>query len=390
MTQRFLLYSHDTYGLGHLRRNTNIAAALVDADPDTEVLLVSGSPRSASFRLPQRTDVVQLPSVTKTASGAYRPRNLTGELGRIVSLRSAIIDTIVSDYRPDVIIVDHAPAGMGGELRLALRRLATDPRRPRLVLGLREIIDEPEAVNRSWTVGGEWEAVDVYDDVVVYGDERVLSTATELNLSERIGKPIPHVGYCGPRRRSLDLRTIEQPPLVVVTVGGGGDGHKLCHRYLDFLQRKRPDSFRSVVVTGPLMSKRRRVELERRAQRLGDFTRIVAFEPAMRDLLNSAETVISMGGYNSVVELLGGGIPSLIVPRTHPRREQAIRAERLGPLSHLEMCHLDSLTDARLDEFLARSIGRRRHPVSIDLDGARGLAQLLSEATIRDGVTIHG
>lgn len=390
MTRRFLLYSHDTYGLGHLRRNTTIATAIAAAASDTEVLLVSGSPRSASFPLPPRTDIVQLPSVTKTSQGAYEPRRLTGDLDSVVELRSAVIDATIRTYRPDVMVVDHAPGGMGGELLAVLERVSSDPLRPRLVLGLREIIDSPASVARQWGRGGVWNALSSYDDVLVYGDQRVLSTAAELELERRLGRPVIHVGYCAPTQVGSDLRTTEQPPLVVVTVGGGGDGHEICDRYLDYLDQVGSEATRSVIVTGPLMSRRRRAQLESRVSSLGRNVDLRTFEPEMRDLLNSAEAVVSMGGYNTIVELLAGGIPALVVPRTNPRQEQRLRAERLEQLSHLQPCPIDELSPERLDNFVTAAVGNARHPVTVDLGGAHRVAQLLTDAVREEPVSAHG
>lgn len=378
MTKRFLLYSHDTYGLGHFRRNTAIAAALVADNSDAEVLLVSGSPRSGSFSLPPRTDVVQLPSITKTFSGGYKPRRLTGDLDDVVKLRSSVIGAAIRSYRPDAMIVDHAPAGIGGELLPVLRAMSSDPLRPRLVLGLREIIDVAPTVAQQWTRNGAWGALGAYDDLMVYGDERVLSTATELDLAGRLGRPVTHVGYCGPTAKAKDLRRDGEVPLVVVTVGGGGDGHELCHRYLEYLEAKAPTNFRSLIVTGPLMASRRRTELERRACEVAGSVAITTFEPNMHDLLNGADAVVSMGGYNTVVELLAGGIPSLIVPRTSPRMEQQLRAERLGELSHLEWTGIDDLTPTVVERFIVKALGRARESVSVDLNGASHVARILT------------
>jgi len=40
--RRVLIYSHDTFGLGHLRRCRAIAHALVQPDPGLSVLILSG------------------------------------------------------------------------------------------------------------------------------------------------------------------------------------------------------------------------------------------------------------------------------------------------------------------------------------------------------------
>ena len=114
--QRVLLYSHDTYGLGHLRRNLSIARELLGLANPPRVVLASGSPAIGRVPLPDGLATVMLPPVTKTPTGEYRP--LDGSLG--ISLvrraRSAVLLDVVSRWKPDVLLVDHAPHGMKGEL----------------------------------------------------------------------------------------------------------------------------------------------------------------------------------------------------------------------------------------------------------------------------------
>ena len=57
---RLLLYSHDSYGLGHFRRNLSIAEAVAADMPNVSTLLLTGSPRSHSFPLPPRNPIAVL------------------------------------------------------------------------------------------------------------------------------------------------------------------------------------------------------------------------------------------------------------------------------------------------------------------------------------------
>src|SRR6056297_3500976 len=144
---RTLIYSHDTYGLGHLRRCTLIAGGIVGADPDNEVVIVTGSPRAQAFPLPDRVDTIKLPAATKDDDGGYRARRLRCDLG-------------------DLVLVDHAPIGMAGELVPLLQRFARSRWAPRLVLGLRDIIDEAARVEYSWDADGSWDLLGAYDEIL--------------------------------------------------------------------------------------------------------------------------------------------------------------------------------------------------------------------------------
>src|SRR3954464_3444858 len=73
---RVLIYSHDTFGLGHLRRSRAIANALVANEPGVSVVIVSGSPVIGSFEFGRGVDYIRVPGVTKLPDGDYRSLNL--------------------------------------------------------------------------------------------------------------------------------------------------------------------------------------------------------------------------------------------------------------------------------------------------------------------------
>ena len=70
--RRLLIYSHDTFGLGNMRRMTGIAEHLVERNPNLGVLTVSGSNALPAFDLPERIDCVKLPCVARDVQGYVR------------------------------------------------------------------------------------------------------------------------------------------------------------------------------------------------------------------------------------------------------------------------------------------------------------------------------
>jgi predicted glycosyltransferase len=370
--QRYLLYSHDTYGLGHFRRSALIAGGIVAASPTAQVLIATGSPHAQAFSLPERVDSLKLPSVTKDGDGRYLPRKITAGIDELVGLRACLLVAACVQFAPDVIVVDQAPTGMAGELIPMLQAVQKLANRPRLVLGLRDIVDDAVTVDRQWCRHHEWEWLEHYDDVVVYGSDQILTTAEELSLATRLPARVTHTGYIAPN--------MPEPspcdPFILVTPGGGGDGQRLIRRYLDAIDAVAAAGLRSLIVTGPLMSASRRAELTVRAQERADVD-MIEFSDNMRQLVASSIGVVSMAGYNTVVEELASGTPSMLVPRTTPRLEQDIRARRMGPLTNLERCPIEQLTTARLAAFVER-VGGGRTRSRLDLGGVAGISSLLS------------
>lgn len=372
---RYLLYSHDSYGLGHFRRCSLIAAGLVAADPDNEVLIVTGSPRAQSFPLPERVDTIKLPTATKDDRGAYQPRKLGGSIDRLVRMRAGVVKAAYEAFEPDTIVVDHAPTGMCNEL-LPLFSLidAAGRRRPRLVLGLRDIIDDAALVARDWDRTGMWEKIARYDDIVVYGDPTVTTTAHELGLARRGPARVRHVGYIA----SAMPEPVSQEPYLLVTTGGGGDGHTLLRQVFDAVERGATRDLRTVVVTGPLLSSSRRAELTLRAAHEPSLE-VIEFTDQMRSLVASATAVISMAGYNTVVEELAAGVPALLVPRRAPRLEQHVRATRMAAVTHLEHCEPAELTPRVIADFVATGRDQGRPCCPVDLGGVEAVSTYLTD-----------
>lgn len=380
---RILIYSHDTYGLGHLRRSLLVASRLAARPEAPQVLIVTGSARAHSFEYPRGCDAVKMPSIVKGADGHYHPRNLDLPLAEVLKLRSSLILETIRGFRPDIVLVDHAPAGVEGELLPVFAAARALPHRPRFVLGLRDVIDHPDRVRAEWNRLGVWALLDeVYDRVLVYGDRSVLTTADELLLPELYPGKVAFTGYLARTLRRGAGRAENGMPRVLVTTGGGGDGHGLLRAYAAFLEdRRTPASFVSTIVTGPFLSKRRRNELVQRLESTGHPLEIIGFTDRLEELMTSSSAVIGMAGYNTAVEVLSASVPALFIPRDTPRLEQTIRAERLARAAGIEWCPAAACTPARVGAFLERAFaeprGSRRH--GVDLGGLDRLATELDE-----------
>jgi predicted glycosyltransferase len=348
-------YCHDSYGLGHLRRTLAVAQHLRTHTPSISQLIVTGSPVPQNFPFPEGTDYIKLPSVVKVGAGQYESRFMPTPFSGVQSLRSDIVLSAARHFDPDVLIVDHAPAGLEGEIVATLRYFKTRRRETRLILGLRDIIDEPAAVRHAWKQAGIYSLLDnTYDRILVYGDRDVYDVVREYAFSPRAAGKTRYVGYLrresGARspeqiRKDLNLRTDR---LVLATAGGGEDGYTLFQVMLATLRRRpEPVRFDCLLVAGPLMSKRERDALIGMAGSTVAL-RILPFAEDMTSYIAAADVVISMGGYNSVCEILSFSRPAIVVPRVRPRQEQLLRAKALSQRRLLRMIHPAELSPGRL------------------------------------------
>ncbi|MCZ2860228.1 glycosyltransferase family protein [Blastococcus sp. VKM Ac-2987] len=379
--RRVAFYSHDTQGLGHTRRNIALAAALVAADPRTDVLLLTGNPEAAMLPLPPRTDVLTLPTIRKTGDGDYASRALVSPLEVVLDVRARILDAALGSFAPDLLVVDKVAAGIRGELLPALSTLR-ELGGTRVVLGLREVLDRPEVAIDEWARSATTEVLtDYYDAVWVYGDPGVYDPVVEYRLPPEVAAMVEHTGYLGhgrgtavrPRTRPTARVAPPAGPYVLCMVGGGQDGQELARA---FAAAPLPDGHRGVLLTGPFMQRSVR-DAVTAAAAAGDRLTVLDFVPDSEEFIAGAAAVVSMGGYNSVCEVLAAGSRALVVPRVSPRAEQLLRAERLAARGLLDYCHPAGLTSAVLGAWLAAAVSTPAPPgTPVDLDGLQRVPSL--------------
>jgi predicted glycosyltransferase len=388
---RIVLYSHDTQGLGHVRRNLLLARSLLSLTPRPNIILIAGTYQLGAHSIPAGIDCVTLPALQKTGDGTYHPRSLSISLQCIVDLRAGIIATALGSFDPDLLIVDKVPLGAFGELEPALR-LLRERGRARCVLGLREILDEPEVARREWAEAGNDDAIGAYyDQVWVYGDPAVFDPAREYGFSPRVTAKITYTGYLDrgafvatdSRAAAALYERLELAPsarLALCCVGGGQDGAALARA---FARAAMPSGTVGVILTGPFMPAADQVRLRSLVARRPDL-RLAAFVEEPAPLMRNAEAVVAMAGYNTACEILSLARRALLVPRVAPRREQLIRAERFRDLGLAAMIHPSRLSARAIEDWLAGPATAIRARSTVDLGALKRLPELARALTSSD------
>ncbi len=341
---RLLIYSHDSFGLGHLRRCRTIAHALVGHRADISVLILSGSPIIGSFSFRNRVDFVRIPGVIKLRRGEYTPLNLEIGIDEILALRASIIRHTAEAFAPDLFLVDKEPWGLRGEVRGTLGALKA--RGTRLVLGLRDVMDEPKRLAAEWRRKRAVPALsDVYDDIWIYGLPQICKPLSAIDLSTETAAKVSYTGYLRRTPSPKDHPQSLPPPIVgkpylLVTTGGGGDGALIVDWVLRAYEHAPDLPYPALLVLGPFMRSALQADFLARVERLKNVFAIT-FDAAVENLMANAAGIVGMGGYNTFCEILSFDKPALIVPRTTPRMEQFLRASRAEALGLITMLVAD-------------------------------------------------
>jgi predicted glycosyltransferase len=376
---RVLIYSHDTFGLGHLRRCRTIAHSLVDLERDLSVIILTGSPIIGSFNFRARVDFVRIPGVIKLRSGDYTPLSLLIDIEETLELRASIIRHTAEIFDPDIFIVDKEPLGLRGEVHDTLVMLKE--RGTRLVLGLRDIMDEPAALVPEWERKKVVPALrDLYDQIWVYGLPQICDPLEGIELPKSVRRKMIYTGYLhrtlphGPIT-TAPLAKIDEPYLLVTT-GGGGDGEDVVDWVLRAYENDPQQPHPALLVLGPFMHSDRQSDFLQRAAKL-DNVEAITFDAQMEHLMSRAIGVVAMGGYNTFCEILSFDKRALIIPRTRPRMEQYLRATRAKEYGLVSMLEDDGTRDWKQMATALRQLPQQALPSQVVVPGLLdGLANI--------------
>ncbi|WP_337267169.1 glycosyltransferase family protein [Oryzifoliimicrobium ureilyticus] len=333
---RILMYSHDTFGLGHLRRCRTIAHALVEDYRGLSILIISGATIAGAFDYRARVDFVKVPSVIKLRNGEYTSMARHIDLADTLKMRESIIRHTAETFQPDIFIVDKEPMGLKGEVEDTLAYLKA--RGTTLVLGLREIMDAPHLLEAEWKKNGVMEKIDqFYDSIWVYGPPEFYDPLVGLDVPNSVRRKMDFVGFLQ-RNASSTVTSLNarDDNYILVTTGGGGDGAELVNDVMSAYESDQTLTEKALVVLGPYMPAAERSALIGRAQAISSLE-VIEFDSQMETLIKGAKAVVAMGGYNTYCEILSFDKPALIVPRVRPRQEQLLRARRASELGLVDM-----------------------------------------------------
>jgi predicted glycosyltransferase len=360
-----------------------LVRALLEEVPDAAVLMLTGSLAAGRFSIPPQVDQLKLPSLTKVANDHFVSTRLAMDRHSITQLRASVIEAATKVFKPDLLLIDFYPLGVNRELEPTLRHIRLERPSTALVLGWRDVLDEPEQVWRDWGETSQLQAIeDFFDAVLVYGCRRVYDPVEQYQLSPTIASKITFTGYLFDDRAPVTTGSSRPGPTVVCTLGGGKDGAPVGWAFLEAMKILRRAGWTGDLVTGPLMPEDDQHELAAAAARIGVPCQDFAGDLTAR--IAKADAVVAMGGYNTICDVLAAATPSVVVPRTSPRKEQFLRATRLSERGLVTMLRPDDLSGGALAASLVkvsawdRAELRQRIAANLDISGHEVAASVMA------------
>lgn len=385
---KLMVYSHDAFGLGNIRRMLTICEYLLRTLPNISILVVSGSPALHTLKLPEGLDYIKLPCLGRNTSGQLEARYLKSMPETLVQLRSHLILTAAAHFQPDVLLVDKKPQGLRNELKETLGYLSRNRPNTKRVLLLRDILDAPAATIQQWQNNNYYQLTQQhYDQVWVVGTPEIFNLPDEYNFPLPLRRKVKFCGYlsrgCGRTPRAVlrqQLGAAPDEPLVVVTPGGGGDGQELIKTYLESVAQQTAAAKpipKTVIISGPEMPAEQQQQFQTQVAVYPQL-QLLEFSDDLISYLNAADAVVAMAGYNTTCEILSLRKPAVVIPRTRPVQEQWMRAKRFADSGLLYAIHPQKLTPQILSQTLNQALTAKPYAInSFRLDGLPHIAQLM-------------
>ena len=387
MVETILIYAQDNRGLGHIRRTTTIARAVLAARPQAAVLLASKSAWPAKLDLGDRFEFLKLPGQFTANAAPEGERQLQVESVR--GLRRSLLREAAHALAPSLVLMDNEPLGFGGEMDQALDAAQRANPDTRLVFGMRDVVDDPDETIKRWEQTGVLDALEKrFHRVLIYGHPEVVDSAVMYRLPEAVAAKAVYTGYVCSTAENADPRQVRglvgEGPLVLVTAGGGQDGAPLLRAALAAAALLAP-KVRMLAVAGPFLPAAELPALLTAATLAGA---ILCSQLDVRGAIAASNAVVCMGGYNTLAEAMLLRRRPIVVPRTGHKQEQLLRAQAFAKRGLARCLPFDDLTpeslageiEAELESADAPDCGRY-----LDRDGIR-TAGLLIEELAQSGV----
>ncbi len=375
ITPRICVYTHDTFGLGHIRRCLNIINELAIKMPQSAILLVTGSPALHYLtNLPPNVDIVKIPTIAKTGASGSLPSHLPLGPAQIAHIRSRIIKETVLSFQPDLFLVDNFPLGSNTELLpllYELKKTATIT-----ILGLRDILDCPKVVKAEWRKRGIYDVLDrYYDKIFIYGDKKIFNAAAEYEMPKEVQKKVHFLGYLTRNDNShISPKAIRSElgikgPFILATGGGGGDAFPLLETLIK-TQKKQSDKT-TLIFTGPLMGENDRNKLQALAANCKNII-LRDFVTNLPAYMKACDLMVAMCGYNIAAEIINYRPKALVIPRNwrygeHTKRtnvkkekEQVMRAKVLQDHGIIHLLEAEDLSIENLGKAINNALKSKK------------------------------
>jgi predicted glycosyltransferase len=380
--------------MGHLIRSLTLARQLSSS---FRVVFLNGGRLPDSIPVPESIELVNLPPLGMRSDGKLIHWQADQTLEQIKILRKQRIQSTIDNVAPDVVLIELFPFGrkkFAFELLPLLRQVNRCQPKPVVVCSVRDILVTQRDDQQHFDDRARWLVDRYFDAVLVHSDPHFMSLHDSFKPRHILKTPVFHTGFVSPEPQKPATQVIPENSFqqhIVVSAGGGIVGTRLFRCMIAAYpliqqQRKIPIT----LVAGPFLPERDWQFLQYQSQKLTDLT-VHRSVPDLRALLSNASVSISQCGYNTAMDLLHTGIPSLVVPFSEGgENEQPRRADKLADLGTVKVLAEHELNAAILARHSLELLDFKPSAIKLSLNGAENsktIIKTLLNRTVLNGST---
>lgn len=375
--KKIMFYCQYLAGMGHLVRSTEIIRSLVH---EFQVCFVNGGQPIASFEFPAEAEVVHLPPILEEA-GKLKAVDSLQTIEAVKTARKIQLIEIFEAFQPDCLIIECFPFSkhkLKFELIPLLDWVKASPQPPKVVCSLRDLIMTQTMTSEAWAKRYDkvCDLVNQYFDLVlVHGDPKLVRLEEQFPKVNQLKCQVAYTGYVAqsllestPLSVEDEMALNQNMPMIVVSAGGGRFGYELIDAVVKASRILEPPH-QIQAFTGPFMPDEQFTILQAHAN-----SRVVIrrYTSHLLEYMERADLSISLGGYNTTMNILRTGVRSLIFPEASEEQtgEQTIRAEKLAEKGVLQVLYRDDLQPNRLAQIILAALQQPPVAHSFNLQGA--------------------
>ncbi len=354
-------------GTGHLSRALTLGRAF--ANKKHEVLVVSGGMPAPQLDT-RGLSLLGLPPLRSDGTNFTRLLDQNGQVAdaSYFEARTTGLVQAIRSFEPQILITELYPFGrrsLTAEFLAALKTARALPHAPVVLSSIRDILAPPSKPSKAVQTD---EVIAVYfDGVLVHSDPKITSLDVSWPVSSQLASRLHYTGFVAPTAPSSHPDGIGQGE-ILVSAGGGSVGQPIFQAAIE-AARKMPNR-RWRLLVGGQDAKARITKLSRIAE--GTSVILETVRPDFRQMLPLAAASVSMCGYNTAMDLLQSGTPTVLIPFDDGNEvEQGLRAHSLSQLDGIEVLNSSKLSGASLSEALDRALAAATRPALREgFDGA--------------------
>jgi predicted glycosyltransferase len=384
--KKILFYCQYLSGMGHLVRSAEIVRSLSEY---FQVYFITGGPTIQGFELPTQVEIIRLPALW-LEDGKFTVGDNPFSVEEVKEARKNILIAECDRIKPDCLITEFFPFGRHKllfELIPLVEHIKTTLPKTKIVSSLRDAIgkeSEPEAEETICNLMNRY-----FDLLLFHADARFQTFSDSFARARDIKAEVIHTGFVTQQYQfsyeSSDRlwSEVNSDIKILASVGGGRIGCELLETLVEssaILSQELPHVIK--IFTGPFMPVEKVNKLRKLVSDRNNI-QVETYTSHLLDYMKTADISVSLGGYNTTMNILSTGVRAIVVPIGHERqdKEQLLRTQKLDKLGIVNCIHPQDLSPMYLTEKIINCLDRRtsKNPYTFDLQGADNTATFLKK-----------